>query len=101
MRTASQSWFSARLEHGFDWAAFGDLSTTGFAGGLSLAQYRRSVTGLAARGTTGAGTWSGFGGVTSQALRPLPLRGAGGSGAHTLAAPILPGTHRLRLQTPG
>ena len=98
-RTASQSWFSARLEHGFDWAAFGDLSTTGFAGGLSLAQYRRSVTGLAARVTTGAVTWSGFGSVTSQSLRQLQLRGAGVSGPYSLAADVLPGTDVLRIET--
>src|SRR5437773_2663305 len=43
-RTASQTWLSARLERGYDWATFGDLSASGFASGLSLAQYRRAVT---------------------------------------------------------
>ena len=98
-RTASQNWVSARLEHGFDWAAFGDLSTTDFASGLRLAQYRRAVTGLAAHVTTGAVTWSGFGSLTSQALRQLQLRGAGISGPYQLAADMLPGTENLRVET--
>ena len=49
-RTASQTWLSARLERGYDWATFGDLSTSGFASGLSLAQYRRAVMGGWRRG---------------------------------------------------
>src|SRR2546426_2404964 len=66
-RTASHNWVSARLERGFDWAAFGDLSTTDFASGLSLAQYRRAGTGVAAHVTTGAGTWGGLGHPPSRA----------------------------------
>jgi uncharacterized repeat protein (TIGR01451 family) len=99
VRTASHDWVSARLEHGFDWAAFGDLSTTDFASGLSLAQYRRAVTGLAAHVTTGAVTWSGFGSLTSQSLRQLQIRGAGISGPYQLAADVLPGTEYLRVET--
>jgi uncharacterized repeat protein (TIGR01451 family) len=98
-RTASQSWVSARLERGFDWAAFGDLSTTDFAGGLSLAQYRRAVTGVATHVTTGAVTWSGFGSLTSQSLRQLQIRGAGVSGPYQLAADVRPGTELLRVET--
>jgi len=98
-RTASHNWVSARLERGFDWAAFGDISTTDFASGLSLAQYRRAVTGLAARVTTGAVTWSGFGTLTSQALRQLQIRGAGISGPYQLAPDMLPGTEYLRVET--
>ena len=98
-RTASRTWLSARVERGFDWAAFGDLSSTDFGSGLSLAQYRRSVTGLAARVTTGAVTWSAFGSLTSQALRQLQIRGAGISGPYQLAGGILPGTEYLRLET--
>ena len=98
-RTASHNWVSARLERGFDWAAFGDLSTTDFASGLSLAQYRRAVTGLAAHVTTGAVTWSGFGSLTSQSLRQLQIRGAGISGPYQLAADMLPGTEYLRVET--
>jgi uncharacterized repeat protein (TIGR01451 family) len=99
VRTASHDWVSARLEHGFDWAAFGDLSTTDFASGLSLAQYRRAVTGLAAHVTTGAVTWSGFGSLTSQSLRQLQIRGAGISGPYQLTADVLPGTEYLRVET--
>src|SRR5213083_1708216 len=98
-RTASRTWLSARVERGFDWAAFGDLSSTDFASGLSLAQYRRSVTGLAARVTTGAVTWSAFGSLTAQSLRQLQIRGAGISGPYQLAGGILPGTEYLRLET--
>src|SRR2546425_4870306 len=99
-RTASHNWVSARLERGFDWAAFGDLSTTDFASGLSLAQYRRAVTGLAAHVTAGAVTLSGFGSLTSQSLRQLQIRGAGISGPYQLAADMLPGTEYPRVGTP-
>jgi hypothetical protein len=99
VRTASHDRVSARLERGFDWAAFGDLSTTDFASGLSLTQYRRAVTGLAAHVTTGAVTWSGFGSLTSQSLRQLQIRGAGISGPYQLAADVLPGTEYLRVET--
>ncbi len=98
-RTASHNWVSARLERGFDWAAYGDLSTTEFASGLSLAQYRRAVTGVAARVTTGPVTWSGFGSLTSQSLRQLQIRGAGISGPYQLASDVLPGTEYLRIET--
>jgi len=98
-RTASQTWLSARLERGYDWATFGDLSTTGFGSGLSLAQYRRAVTGVAAHITTGAITWSGFGSLTSQSLRQLQVRGAGISGPYTLATDMVPGTEYVRVET--
>jgi uncharacterized repeat protein (TIGR01451 family) len=98
-RTASQTWLSARLERGYDWATFGDLSSTGFASGLSLAQYRRAVTGVAARLTTGAITWTGFGSFTSQSLRQLQIRGAGVSGPYSLAGDIVPGTEYVRVET--
>jgi uncharacterized repeat protein (TIGR01451 family) len=98
-RMASQTWLSARLEHGYDWATFGDLSSTGFASGLSLAQYRRAVTGVAARLTTGAITWTGFGSFTSQSLRQLQIRGAGVSGPYSLAGDIVPGTEYVRVET--
>jgi uncharacterized repeat protein (TIGR01451 family) len=98
-RTASRTWLSARVERGFDWAAFGDLSSADFTSGLSLAQYRRSVTGLAARVTTGPLTWNAFGSLTSQSLRQLQIRGAGISGPYQVAGGILPGTESLRLET--
>src|SRR2546422_993829 len=72
-RTASQNWVSARLEHGFDWAAFGDLSTTDFASGLRLAQSRRAATGVAAPVTTPA--------APSGAARGGAQRRGGGAGA--------------------
>ena len=98
-RTASHNWFSARLERGFNWAAFGDLATADFARGLTLAQYGRAVTGLATRVTTGAVTWSGFGSFTAQSLRQLQIRGAGVSGPYTLGTDVLPGTDVLRIET--
>ncbi|HEY6208932.1 MAG TPA: hypothetical protein VIW28_07735 [Gemmatimonadales bacterium] len=98
-RTASHNWVSARVERGYDWASFGDLSTTDFAKSLTLARYQRSVTGLAARVTTGAMTWSGFGSFTSQSLRQLQIRGAGISGPYELGGDVLPGTEQLRVET--
>ena len=97
--TASQSWFSARLERGFDWIALGDVATNGFAEGLSLVQYRRALTGVAARVTTGAVTWSGFGSLTGQALRQLQLRGAGVSGPYDLGPDVREGSEYLRIET--
>lgn len=99
LRTASQSWLSGRIEHGYDWAMFGDLATNDFAGGLSLAQYRRAVTGVSARVTTGAVTWSAFGSLTAQALRQLQIRGAGISGPYQIAADVVPGTEYVRVET--
>src|SRR6266542_1223280 len=98
-RTASRNWLSARVERGYNWAAFGDLSTKDFAGGLGLAEYRRSVTGLAGHLTTGAVTWGAFGSLTSQTLRTLQIRGAGVSGPYQLAADILAGSEYLRIET--
>ena len=98
-RTASRDWFSARVERGFDWAAYGDLSGTAFGAGLMLSQYRRALTGVAAQVRTGAVTWSGFGSLTSQALQQLQVRGAGVSGPYTLASGMLPGTEQLRIET--
>ncbi len=98
-RTASQTWLSARVERGYDWAAFGDLSTVGFASGLNLARYQRAVTGVAAQVSTGAVTWSGFGSMTSQALRQVQIRGVGISGPYQVAAGMLPGSEYVRIET--
>ncbi len=98
-RAASSSWFSARLERGFDWVSVGDVATNDFAPGLSLAGYRRAVNGIAGRLTTGPVTWSGFGSMTAQSLRQLQIRGAGVSGPYFLGSDVLPGTELLRLET--
>lgn len=98
-RAASRDWFSARLERGFDWVSVGDVATSDFANGLSLAGYRRAVSGAAARFTTGAVTWSGFGSLTTQSLRQRQIRGAGVSGPYELGPDVLPGTEYLRIET--
>ncbi|MEO8090930.1 MAG: hypothetical protein ABI703_11585, partial [Gemmatimonadales bacterium] len=98
-RAASAAWFSARLERGLDWMSFGDVATNDFAAGLSLAGYRRAVSGVAGRLTTGPVTWSGFGSMTAQALRQRQIRGAGVSGPYELGPDVLPGTEQLRLET--
>ncbi|MGH7675419.1 MAG: OmpA family protein, partial [Gemmatimonadales bacterium] len=97
--TASQSWFSARIERGFDWVAAGDVATSGFAEGLHLVRYRRALTGVAARVTTGAVTWSGFGSLTGQSLRQIQLRGAGVSGPYDLGPDVREGSEYLRIET--
>ena len=99
LHTASQSWLSARVERGFDWASYGDLATTDFASGLSLSDYHRSLTGFAAHVTTGPVAWSGFGTLTSQALGQMQIRGAGVSGPYQLSTSIIPGTDYLRIET--
>ena len=98
-RAASATWFSARVERGLDWMSFGDVATNEFAAGLSLAGYRRAVSGVAGRLTTGPVTWSGFGSMTSQALRQRQIRGAGVSGPYELGPDVLAGTEQLRLET--
>ncbi|MEA2723320.1 MAG: hypothetical protein QOH59_1091 [Gemmatimonadales bacterium] len=98
-RAASTTWFSARLERGLDWMSFGDVATNDFAAGLTLAGYRRAVSGVAGRLTTGPVTWSGFGSMTAQSLRQRQIRGAGMSGPYELGPDVLPGTEQLRLET--
>jgi hypothetical protein len=98
-RAASANWVAARVERGFDWLSVGDVATNDFAAGLSLAGYRRAVSGVAGRLTTGPVTWSGFGSMTAQSLRQLQLRGAGASGPFQLGPDVLPGTEQLRLET--
>jgi hypothetical protein len=98
-RAASANWVAARVERGFDWLSVGDVATNDFAAGLSLASYRRAVSGVAGRLTTGPVTWSGFGSMTTQSLRQLQIRGAGASGPFQLGPDVLPGTELLRLET--
>ncbi|MCH7717375.1 MAG: DUF11 domain-containing protein [Gemmatimonadetes bacterium] len=97
--SASRYAFSARLERGFDWLAVGDLSTTDFASGLRLTNYRRALAGGAARVTTGPIVWRGFGSLTSQNLQQLQIRGVGSSGPYELQPDIFPGTERVVIET--
>ncbi|MEE8116694.1 MAG: hypothetical protein V3T28_06270, partial [Gemmatimonadales bacterium] len=97
--SASRYAFSARLKRGFDWLAFGDVSTTDFASGLRLATYQRALAGGAARITTGPIVWRGFCILTSQNLQQVQIRGAGMSGPYVLLPNIAPGTERIVLET--
>lgn len=96
--SSSRYQFSARVERGLDWFMFGDVQTSGFSDGLSLARYGRSLPGAAARVTTGKVVWNAFGASTTQALRQLQLRGEGSSGPYELGAGVLPGTEEVRVE---
>jgi hypothetical protein len=97
--SASDYWFAARIERGFDYIALGDITTTDFSSGLVLNSYHRSMTGGAAHLTTGPIVWKGFGSSTTQALNTLQLRGDGSSGPYTLQPDIRPGTERIVIET--
>lgn len=90
--------FSAQVERGLDWMMIGDVQTSGFSDGLSLARYGRSLPGVAGRVTTGAVTWQAFGAATTQALQQLQLRGEGSSGPYELGPSVLPGTEIVRIE---
>ena len=90
--------FSALVERGLDWMMVGDVETSGFSDGLSLARYGRSLPGVAGRVTTGAVTWQAFGAATTQALQQLQLRGEGSSGPFELGPGVLPGTEIVRVE---
>ena len=96
---SSRPGLSARIEHGTDWLAAGELANMGFGSGLTLAQYRRALDGVAANVRTGPVTWSGFGALTSQSLRQVQIRGAGVSGPYDVGAGIVPGTERVSVET--
>ncbi len=95
---ASRYQLAARVERGYDWLAVGDVSTSGFARGLQLAGYRRALPGVAARVTTGAVEWQGFGSSTSQLLQQLQVRGAGTSGPYILRRNVREGTEQVVLE---
>ena len=97
--SASRYQLSARVERGFDWFALGDISTGGFGRELRLSGYRRALPGVAARVTTGAVAWQGFGSSTSQVLQHLQVRGAGISGPYQLGGNIRSGTEQVALET--
>ena len=95
---ASRYQLAARVERGYDWLALGDVSTSGFAGGLQLSGYRRALPGVAARFTTGAVVWQGFGSSTSQLLQQMNVRGAGMSGPYQLNRNVREGTEQVVLE---
>lgn len=97
--SASPYAFAARLERGFDWVALGDISTSGFAQGLTLAGYDRALAGAAGRLTTGPVVWQAFGSSNSQRVEQLQIRGAGVSGPYDLRPDIRPGTERITIET--
>lgn len=96
--SSSRYQFSARVERGLDWVMLGDVQTSGFSDGLSLARYGRSLPGAAARVTTGDVIWNAFGASTTQALQQLQLRGEGSSGPYELGAGVLAGTEEVRIE---
>jgi uncharacterized repeat protein (TIGR01451 family) len=93
--SASQHAVAARIERGFDWLAVGDVSTGDFAEGLSLAAYRRALSGGMARIATGPVSWRAFASVTSQSLEQEQIRGAGISGPYSLGGAAIPGTEQI------
>ncbi|MDH3423832.1 MAG: hypothetical protein OEN00_12630, partial [Gemmatimonadota bacterium] len=96
--TPSRYQFSARLERGLDYLILGDVQTSGFADGMELARYGRSLPGAAARLTTGSVEWNAFGASTTQALRQQQIRGSGTSGPFELGGGVLPGTEQVRVE---
>ncbi len=97
--SASQHVFAARVERGFDWITVGDVATNDFAAGLNLTTYRRSLTGGAARITTGHVVWQGFGSLTRQSLQQSQIRGNGTSGPYGLQEDIIPASERISIET--
>jgi uncharacterized repeat protein (TIGR01451 family) len=89
---------SARVERGFDWVELGDVRTAGFGMDGSLGAYRRALTGVSGRVSTGAVAWHGFGSVTDQAVEQRQLRADGSSGPYLLGAGIRPGTERVAIE---
>ena len=97
--TTSRGGFAARVERGYDWLAVGDVLTSDFGSGLTLARYGRALSGAAARVTTGGVTWQGFGASTDRNLRQDQLRGAGTAGPYVLGAGVAPGTEVVTIET--
>jgi uncharacterized repeat protein (TIGR01451 family) len=94
----SSKTLSARVEHGMDWLAAGDVQTLGFGRDGDLGAYRRSITGLSGQVGVGALTWSGFGTVTHQALERRQLRGDGSTGPYLIGSDIRPGTEQITIE---
>lgn len=91
----SMSTFSARIERGLDWAAFGDIRTEGFAGRGRLTTYDRALTGVSTRVGVGNVVVHGFGSATRQLFEEVQLRGDGSSGPYRLGGRVRPGTDRI------
>jgi uncharacterized repeat protein (TIGR01451 family) len=89
---------SARLEHGMDWLAAGDVQTVGFGRDGELGAYRRSLTGVSSRLGTGAFTWHGFGSMTQQAVERTQLRGNGSTGPYLVGGSIRAGTDAIAIE---
>ncbi len=96
---ASRNRLSARVERGQDWLAFGDLTTSGFASATQLTSYRRALSGIATRMSTGPVEWHGFASSTHQRLGQVQRRGTGSSGPYLLDGDIVPGTELVRLES--
>ena len=96
---ASRYQLSARVERGFDWLAYGDISTTGFGEGLRLSNYQRALAGAAGRLTTGPLQWQSFFSSTTQTVQQLQLRGRGTSGPYGIGSGVAPGTEQVRLES--
>jgi uncharacterized repeat protein (TIGR01451 family) len=96
---ASRYQLSARVERGYDWLAYGDISTTGFGEGLRLTSYQRALPGAAGRVTSGPLQWQGFFSSTRQSAQQLQLRGQGTSGPYNIGADIAAGTEQVRLES--
>ncbi len=95
--SSARGQLSARVERGLDAFAFGDVQT-GNNDDPTLMRYARSLTGAAGRVSTGAVRWSGFGAMSSQALRQVQLRGAGTSGPYLIGNAIIPGTEQVHIE---
>lgn len=89
---------AARVEHGMDWLAAGDVQTLDFGRAGDLGAYRRSLTGVAARLGTGALTWHGFGSMTRQSVERTQRRGDGSTGPYAMGSGIRAGTEIVAIE---
>ncbi|MDB4899769.1 MAG: hypothetical protein JWN53_1577, partial [Gemmatimonadetes bacterium] len=89
---------SARVEHGMDWLAAGDVQTQGFGRDGELGAYRRALTGMSASLGTGLLTWHGFGSMTQQMHERRQLRGEGNTGPYLLDPDMRPGTEQVAIE---
>jgi uncharacterized repeat protein (TIGR01451 family) len=95
--TTPRQTVSARVERGLDWIELGDVQTADFGSG-ALNSYRRSLTGIAGRVTTGRLAWTGYGSFTDQVLNKQQLRADGSSGPYRFEMDVRPGTERVSVE---